>query len=380
MSKNIPGDKKLLIVSDTHFWFWEEKWYGHGPTLREIESIAFFFTAINWIVFKKSGKPPKLAKVVESENLKLVPLVSGGGQRFFNKMNLLFLSFWYFFAIAFYQKGKTHVHVRCPSIPGLIYLLAFPFFLRRKNVWIKYAGSWLVPKAFSYRVQKQLIRGFSNFYVTVNGYWEFQRNHIHSYWNPCLIEKDLTNGQERMKKINFNPPWKFCFVGRLEEAKGVNVILNALRNLKDNSQISQVFWIGEGELKSEVNSFASEHKFNFVQIDSLGREDLFEIYKKSNFILLPSLSEGFPKVIGEAAAFGVIPITSNVSSLPQFITHGKNGFILEDLKPDTLGKVLEPSILSRYDLPSFSRSISMEAEKLTYSKFAERLNLEWIQI
>ena len=41
---------------------------------------------------------------------------------------------------------------------------------------------------------------------------------------------------------------------------------------------------------------------------------------------MPSRSEGFPKVIAEAANFGCIPVVSDVSSIGQYINDA-NGFI-----------------------------------------------------
>lgn len=44
------------------------------------------------------------------------------------------------------------------------------------------------------------------------------------------------------------------------------------------------------------------------------------------FLLLPSDSEGFPKVIAEAACYGVIPVVSAVSSIPHYIKN-ENGYL-----------------------------------------------------
>ena len=46
-----------------------------------------------------------------------------------------------------------------------------------------------------------------------------------------------------------------------------------------------------------------------------------------HMLWLPSHGEGFPKVVAEAWSQGCIPITSDVSSLPQYIQHHLNGFI-----------------------------------------------------
>ena len=55
------------------------------------------------------------------------------------------------------------------------------------------------------------------------------------------------------------------------------------------------------------------------------------IYSKCDFIILPSKSEGFPKVIGEAMNYGCIPIVSDVSCISQYIQNGVNGFLIKPI-------------------------------------------------
>ena len=44
------------------------------------------------------------------------------------------------------------------------------------------------------------------------------------------------------------------------------------------------------------------------------------LYARSHFMLLPSsCSEGWPKVLSEAMAYGVVPVASNVSCIPQIL-------------------------------------------------------------
>jgi glycosyltransferase involved in cell wall biosynthesis len=51
--------------------------------------------------------------------------------------------------------------------------------------------------------------------------------------------------------------------------------------------------------------------------------------KQADFLLLPSVaSEGFPKVIAEAACYGVVPIVSDVGSISHYI-NANNGFICD---------------------------------------------------
>ena len=60
----------------------------------------------------------------------------------------------------------------------------------------------------------------------------------------------------------------------------------------------------------------------------LNREDIFKIYSRSHILILLFKTEGFPKVVAEAAVFGCVPIVSNFNGISKFIEHGNNGFIM----------------------------------------------------
>ena len=62
----------------------------------------------------------------------------------------------------------------------------------------------------------------------------------------------------------------------------------------------------------------------------LERKDIFTIYSSSHILILLSKSEGFPKVIAEGAAYGVVPIVSNVGGIKDYINQ-ENGILINDI-------------------------------------------------
>lgn len=54
-------------------------------------------------------------------------------------------------------------------------------------------------------------------------------------------------------------------------------------------------------------------------------------YKEANLILITSSREGFPMVILEGMSYGVVPISTNVGEIPDFINdNNQNGFLIEN--------------------------------------------------
>src|SRR5690606_21663635 len=124
-----------------------------------------------------------------------------------------------------------------------------------------------------------------------------------------------------------------CFVGRLEAEKGIGLMIDALRSLplELQQQVHTVHVVGTGKAVAQYQQKAQESGLHFQFYGLLARDAVHAIYKLCHAIILPSASEGFPKVIAEAMNYGCVPIVSNVSSIGHYIQHGRNGLLLETL-------------------------------------------------
>ena len=57
------------------------------------------------------------------------------------------------------------------------------------------------------------------------------------------------------------------------------------------------------------------------------------MYKNADVLLLTSANEGLPIVVMEMMAYGKVVVSTAVGGIPDYITNGENGFLLED-NPD----------------------------------------------
>ena len=71
-------------------------------------------------------------------------------------------------------------------------------------------------------------------------------------------------------------------------------------------------------MMSELAGVATAHGW-------MTRSALERVLARSHFFLLPSRSEGFPKVVAEALAFGAVPVVSDVSSIGQVLAETGGG-------------------------------------------------------
>ncbi|RZK11913.1 MAG: glycosyltransferase, partial [Flavobacterium sp.] len=107
----------------------------------------------------------------------------------------------------------------------------------------------------------------------------------------------------------------------------------------------------------------------------LGKEAVHALLAESHFFLLPSTaSEGFPKVIAEAASYGALPVVSDVGSISHYI-NDKNGYLWLRNGEIAYGPVMEKVLSS---ISSVLKEKSLETvnlgAKFTFMAYLEKLN------
>ncbi len=86
-------------------------------------------------------------------------------------------------------------------------------------------------------------------------------------------------------------------------------------------------------------------------------------------MLFPSRSEGWPKVLSEAMAFGVVPVASRVSSIPEYLVRFDLGTVADpgDVEGFVQGVLSYVNTPERWRLES-PRAVSA-AEHFTYGRY-----------
>jgi glycosyltransferase involved in cell wall biosynthesis len=188
---------------------------------------------------------------------------------------------------------------------------------------------------------------------------------------------ELQKGKQAIEKRAFKKPYTLTFIGRVEQAKGADLLLKTLADPTFKASIKTVNLIGSVSTPDHYEALGAEACVPVEFWGSLGRSDLQDILYKSHFLILPSRSEGFPKVIIEAAAYGVIPVVSDVSFISDHIRHKENGFLLEDQSQAGLSDTLDQAFSrSSETLMAMARNAIQTAQDFTYSRFTQKLKQE----
>lgn len=143
-----------------------------------------------------------------------------------------------------------------------------------------------------------------------------------------------------------NYPHSFLYVGRFEEVKGVDLLVNAWTNIVNSGQSKDwtLTFIGNGSLINDLRENKSIIIKDFMQPEQLVNE--IENY---GCFVLPSRKEQWAIVLHEFSAGGMPIICSNIcGALPVFVVPNFNGFVFKNLDVKDLANQMQ-NIINLYD-------------------------------
>ena len=111
--------------------------------------------------------------------------------------------------------------------------------------------------------------------------------------------------------------------------KAHSIFIKAISELTSKNKNIKIFLIGEDINSQNLDLINLLNQFRLTsRVNLLGsRQNISDYLQALDFCVLPSLSEGFPNVIVESMACGIIPIASKVGDVESII--GDCGWLVE---------------------------------------------------
>jgi glycosyltransferase involved in cell wall biosynthesis len=140
--------------------------------------------------------------------------------------------------------------------------------------------------------------------------------------------------------------WKFLFVGRFAENKGINILMEAAKqlNAEGYQELFEFHLVGKGPLFEHFTSTVKESNIvfhGFADDDQLNR-----LYQECDVFVLPTFFEGMPTVVLEAMSYSLPIIVTDTGATTEMV-NASNGFIIEKANVNSL----KNAILQFYALP-----------------------------
>jgi len=120
------------------------------------------------------------------------------------------------------------------------------------------------------------------------------------------------------------------FVGRLSQAKNVDVILRAVAVLVREQKHLEVTIVGDGPERASLETIATTEGIRpcVTFAGAVPQERVFDFYEQAHVVVLASETEGWPKALSEGMAFAAVCIGSNRGLVPQMLADDR-GLLVE---------------------------------------------------
>lgn len=308
-------------------------YFGYEPYVREMNLWIKNVSEVLLVAPLYTTSKNPIQEFYQHDKITFVPIANFDLTSFKNLLHSLMVMPSIVWKIYQTMKSADHIHLRCPGNIGLLGCLVQILFPTKPKT-AKYAGNWdsKAKQPFSYRFQKWILSNTfltKNMQVLVYGEWENSTKNIKPFFTASYFEKDKKDVAPR----DLEGKISFLFVGTLSNGKQPLYAIQLVEQLFRNGNNVQLTLFGEGIERSMLEHYISENKLENVIFlkGNQNQETIKKAYCENHFVVLPSLSEGWPKVIAEAMFWGCLPIASKVSCVPNMLENGNRGILL-DLK------------------------------------------------
>lgn len=160
-------------------------------------------------------------------------------------------------------------------------------------------------------------------------------------FNPERIVKipNVVRVQEEYQRFQPRPlsqPLQLGALGRFVQQKGFDVLLDALKLLRDQGHSFHLRLLGDGEDKAKLQSTIARHKLaDCVSMEGWTREP-WQFYQQVDAIIMPSRWEGFAITPIEVALTSTPLFLSDIPSFQEFSHNGEWASLHQTGKAESL--------------------------------------------
>ena len=176
-----------------------------------------------------------------------------------------------------------------------------------------------------------------------------------------------------------NDPPRLLFVGYLRPEKGIETLIEAFFQLRRQRPLRLTLVGGAdraGGAGQRVQEAIARSPFR-DDVAQLGMMEfgpqLFDLYRTHDVFVLPSLSEGTPRTLVEARAFGCPVVASRVGGVPSSVEHERDGLLVEPRNAGALATEIARLLDDKVLRQRLIEHGLQRARETTLERFADQL-------
>lgn len=244
--------------------------------------------------------------------------------------------------------------------------------LEQRKVAFMRAYRWAMGKAARYGLRHaDVLRGVSKSTREQLMRWAAGKR-VHQF----MAWTDASAFRDRPRAIPVAEARDIVYAGVLIPRKEVHTLLTAFASIVDEIPDAHLWLVGKpenaaytAELHTQTAALGLQTRVTFV--GRVTQAELGGYMARGRALVLPSLSEGLPRVVIEAMFSGLVVIASRVSGIPEVIEDGVTGYLITPKDPQGLANTLR----RMYANPEVA-AMTSRARTVAESVFSEQAFLE----
>jgi colanic acid/amylovoran biosynthesis glycosyltransferase len=193
----------------------------------------------------------------------------------------------------------------------------------------------------------------SSFVVAISNFGRSQLflRSRHADWPKIkIVHCGLEESFYQAAPQTLGPPRLIC-VGRLCDAKGQILLIEAAALLADKGISFELVLAGDGPMRKEIERIVQERGLGErVRITGwISSNQVRDEILAARALVLPSFAEGLPVVIMEAMALRRPVLSTYVAGIPELVRHGQEGWLVPAGAVRELAEAMEACLASSVD-------------------------------
>lgn len=183
---------------------------------------------------------------------------------------------------------------------------------------------------------------FENVDHVVAGSNFVRRTFSENNWNREIDLLPFSIDHSHVKKVGNPKEIVFCFMGTFIWHKGIHVLINAFKMVKNEKIKLKIYGRGDERdpyVKDILSLAKDDKRIEFCGI--FDYSELSQVMQEISILVIPSsYKENFPLVMQNSLAYNKPVIASNVGGMPEVIKDGVNGFLFEQEDAQGLARII----------------------------------------
>lgn len=199
---------------------------------------------------------------------------------------------------------------------------------------------------------------------------------IHASWIDAadIVSESQAVADWFAKRPEASPRVRLLFAGRLTAAKGVPILLEALRRLDRPDQPIELHIIGGGELLQSCREAAAalQHvRLVLLEPVPYGRP-FFELLRRYHALVVPSVTDEQPRIVYDAYSQAVPVLACDTPGLRDCVDEGVNGLLCRPNDAGALAELIAAAAAEPHRLQTLGLAALRQARQMTHQEMHRR--------